>query len=62
MMCDLMGNFMAQHSSQSIVATTDGKYATEDEYLASASKISRISTLCHDLIPTEGLGPEFSSE
>ena len=51
-----MGNFMAQHSSQSIVATTDGKYATEDEYLASAFRISRISMLCRDHVPTEGLG------
>ena len=56
-MCDLMGNFMAQHSSQPIVATTDGKYATEDEYLASAFKISQIPTLCGDLVPTKDSDP-----
>ena len=62
MMCDLMGDFMAQHSSQSIVATTNRKDATKDEYLASAFKISQISTLCRDLVPTGEVGPQSSSE
>ena len=62
MMCDLMGNFMAQHSGQSIVVTTDGKYTTEDEYLASAFMVSRISTLCLDPFPTKGVGSQFFSE
>lgn len=56
-----MGNFMAQHSGQSIVVTTDGKYATENKYLAPAFTVSRISTLCLEPFPTEGIGTQFSS-